>query len=62
MDDEIIVRPKTNCILDGVSEVVSCDKYIEDPDRKCCFKCGWNPRVAKLRVDALYLKRRTSHA
>ena len=62
MDDEIIIRPKTSCILDGVSKAVSCDKYIKDSNRKCCFKCGWNPLVAKLRLDTLYLKRGTSRA
>ena len=59
MDEEIIVRPKTNCVL-MKSKVVACSDYLKDDgtkDLSCCNRCGWNPVVSAQRLEDIYVKR-----
>ena len=50
-EQEIIVRPKTNCLFMKLT-AVACDDYITKDGKNftCCKKCGWNPEVADRRL------------
>lgn len=59
------IRPRTNCKLPWKGRnTVACDDYHVKEDGKvvgynfsCCDYCGWNPKVAEKRLEALKAKR-----
>lgn len=54
MNTNFAPLPKTNCLN---QKHVACADYLESADS--CKNCGWNPKVAKERLDKIYEKRGT---
>lgn len=52
--------PETNCKFMGGNRIIACDDYIKKDgnfDFHCCYCCGWNPIVAKQRIEKLVKER-----
>ena len=56
--------PETNCKFMGGNRIVACAGYIQKDGNfnfHCCQKCGWNPFVAKQRIEKLVEERRWNY-